>query len=161
MKQIFFLIIIILWGILQARRKAMREQKRTQARENPTPPQRTMRQQREPAVLGPVTAEENRTEPLRVDRSIVVPDQATEEARQKLEDIRRAKKKKREAARQEQVESIVKPFAPASDAAYETTASVRRRIPLDAESIRTFVVTREILGPPRVRNPHRPGVRNR
>ena len=160
MKQLIFLIAIILWSILQARRKAMREQQRKQAQENPAP-LRTMREQREPAVLGPVTAEENKVEPERIDRSIVVPDQATQEARQKLDNIRRAKKKKREAAQEENVERIVKPMAPASDAAYETVASVRTRIPLDAESLRTFMVTREILGPPRYRKPHRPGVRNR
>jgi hypothetical protein len=174
MKQVLILLFIVIWGILQARRKAMREQQRKQAQQDAPKPSSaaqaaSLRQAvqqvraRQPAPLGAVSAEENQSIPLeREDRSRIAPETTPEEIRSMLESTRRSKRKKREAAQaeapEERVEEIVAP-APSDEAAYETVASVRRRISFDTDALRTFVVTREVLGPPRFRKPHRPGVR--
>ncbi len=60
-----------------------------------------------------------------------------------------------------QAETVEEIVPPASEIPYEQKVKVQRRIPLDSESLRTFVVTREILGPARFRNPHRPGIQGR
>lgn len=172
MKQILFLIIIVIFGILQARRKAMREQQRKQAQQG-APNQSSAAQAaslrqavqqvraRQPAPLGAVSAEENQSMPReREDRSRITPT-ISEELRQVVESTRRSKQKKQEAAQaeaqEERVEEIVSPAS--SEAAYEIVTTARRRIAFDMDALRTFVVTREVLGPPRFRKPHRPGVR--
>jgi hypothetical protein len=166
-KTVIYLIVIIGWGILQARRKAMREQARKQTAgqaASPTPPRAS---QRQPTILGPVSAEENR--PIYADRSIPLPtptvnvtrdrsipivEEPPEEIRPLMESAKRKKKKKADA---EVVEEIVQPVA--TDA-YDQAASVRRHIAFDKDALRTFMVTREILGPPRAKKPHRPGMRS-
>ena len=173
MKQILVLLIIAVYGILQARRKAMREQQRKQALQR-APQQSTAAQAaslrqaaqqvraRQPAPLGAVTAEENQSLPReREDRSRITPT-ISEELRMVVESVRRSKQQRQEEAKvesqQASVEEIVSPSS-SDEAAYETVASVRRRIAFDRDALRTFIVTREVLGPPRFRKPHRPGVR--
>ncbi|HZK76463.1 MAG TPA: hypothetical protein VFD13_06100 [Candidatus Kapabacteria bacterium] len=177
MKQILFLLIIVIYGILQARRKAMREQQRKQAQQN-APKQGASTQSsvaqaaslrqavqqvraRQPAPLGAVSAEENQSIPReREDRSRVTPT-ISEELRAVVESTRRLKQKKQAeaqaATQEERVDEIVSPAS--SEAAYEIVTTARRRIAFDMDALRTFVVTREVLGPPRVRKPHRPGIR--
>jgi hypothetical protein len=176
MKTVIYLIIIIGWGVLQARRKAMREQKRRQTQQDASPqsvstqstssPIAERIRARQPAPLGAVSAEENQFMPIeRADRSRIAPT-ISEELRKVVESTRRSKQKKQkeaqenqEAAQAERVEEIVSPAS--SEAAYEITTAVRRRIAFDKDALRTFIVTREVLGPPRFRNPHRPGLRGR
>ncbi len=172
MKTVIYLIVIIGWGILQARRKAMREQKRKLAALQPNPaPARTS--QRQAVVLGPVSAEENQpiyrdqlsplpTPVINPDRgqSYSYPDQTPEEIRPLMDSAKRRKKKKQAQAGGEKVEEIVSPVMMGPDA-YEQVATVRRGIRFDRSSLRTFMVTREVLGPPRAKRPHRPGNRQR
>ncbi len=61
----------------------------------------------------------------------------------------------------EKVEEIVPQESPAMQDAYAEEATTRRRISFDRDSLRTFFVTREVLGPPRSRKPHLPGVKNK
>lgn len=176
MKEVLLLIIFVIWGVLQARRKAMREQRKQQQQgiTEPNASRQLTAQQlraqqlraqqlraRQASPLGPVTAEENESQPIeREDRSHIATT-IPEEIRAIVKETRRAKRQKQEAAQAESQEEPVKEIvSPApSEEAYDTFASNRRRISFDTEALRTFVVTREILGPPRVRNPHRPGVR--
>jgi hypothetical protein len=171
-KTVIYLIVVIGWGILQARRKAMREQQRKQAAAQATPvPARAA--QRQAVVLGPVSAEENRPvyrdQPapmpapvINPDRgqSYAYPDQTPEEIRPLMDSAKRRKKKKQAQPDVEKVEEIVSPVAMGVDA-YEQIATARRAIRFDKDSLRTFIVTREVLGPPRAKRPHRPGNRQR
>ncbi|HEY3874866.1 MAG TPA: hypothetical protein VGM92_05285, partial [Candidatus Kapabacteria bacterium] len=59
MKTAIYFIVIIIWAVLQARRKAMRAQKRKQA-ETQNANQVMQQNQPQPLARGPVTAEENR-----------------------------------------------------------------------------------------------------
>lgn len=174
MKEVLFLLVVVIWGILQARRKAMREQQRKQAqqggpKQSPASQAASLRQAvqqvraRQPAPLGAVTAQENQSPPPeREDRSRIAPI-VPEEIRAIVELTRRSKQITQEEApvdsQEERVEEIVPPAS--SEQAYETVASVRRRISFDKGALRTFIVTREVLGPPRFRKPHRPGIRGR
>lgn len=92
------------------------------------------------------------------DRSRPIADQTPEEIRPLMESAKRRKQKEAVIANDEVVEEIVQPVA--TDA-YDQVAVVRSQIPLDKDALRTFVVTRELLGPPRSKQPHRPGVRAR
>jgi hypothetical protein len=172
MKTVIYLIVIIGWGILQARRKAMREQKRKEAAQSraEAPPQT---RQRTSVPLGPVSAEENRpiyqaqqsqvpSQPPDYDRTRSYSQQVEppKEIQPLLDSMKRRKAKKQEQQNDEQVEEIVQPVVMGPDA-YDQVATVRRSISFDPDSLRTFVVTREVLGPPRAKRPHRPGVRQR
>jgi hypothetical protein len=182
-KNVIYLIVIIGWGILQARRKAMREQQRKQAAAAPSPvPARAT--QRQAVVLGPVSAEENR--PIYIDRStsadrssytdrsIPLPtpsiniyqdrsqpliEETPEAIRPLMESAKRRKKKKQ--ADEEVVEEIVPTTSSIGMQNYEKVDAVQTRFALDKDSLRKYVVIREVLGPPRSRKRHMPGVKNR
>lgn len=147
----------------------MREQQRKQAQQGATPPsparQSLLRQSavqqlraRQAEPLGAVTAEENESRPLeREDRSRTTPT-IPEEIRVIVNETRLAKlKQRKEQEPEERVEEIV--TTAASERAYDITVTAKRRIAFNTNALRTFVVTREVLGPPRVRKPHRPGIR--
>jgi hypothetical protein len=171
------LIVIIGWGILQARRKAMREQARKEAAgQAESLPMRTpapvRASQRQPTILGPVSAEENR--PIYADRSIPLPtpsinvtrdrslpivEEPPEEIRPLMESAKRRKKKKQ--AGDEVVEEIVPTTSSIGMQNYEKVDAVQTRFALDRDSLRKYVVIREVLGPPRSRKRHLPGVKNR
>ena len=181
MKNIIYLIVIIGWSILQARRKAMRAQKAKDAAAlrdlapqaasstiSPPPPIRTS--QRQANILGPVSAEEN--QPTRADRSIPLPatpinvyqdrsqpEEPPEAIRPLMESAKRRKKKKQ--ANDEVVEEIVTPASSIGMQNYEKVDAVQTRFALDKDSLRKYVVIREVLGPPRSRKRHLPGVKNR
>ncbi len=197
MEQALIILFIIVWAVLQARRKAIREQSRKQSLQSPPPQERPAQQmavrqsppqsippmqmqpQRIPleriptqpappqrVALGAVTAEENESPIVRwVDRTkaAFTEEDIPEAVRAVQEASAKAKQNLAQALIREQpierVEEIVSPAS--SEKAYEITATVHRRIPLDINALRTFMVTREVLGPPRFRKPHRPGVRGR
>jgi len=150
----------------------MREQQRKQAEQSRIPQERIPKEiipQAPRAVprtpLGAVTAEENESPAARFieraregARTALGANEMPDDVRAMMEASRRSKKKKADETQSEVVEEIV---APASENAYEAVAIAKRRIPLDKDALRTFVVTREVLGPPRYRKPHRPGIRGR
>ena len=177
MEKLIIFLLIIGWAVLQARRKSIREQARKQSaqnRETASPmtnsrmAQSTISQRRVPRppvpILGAVTAEENRElGPLESQRErwtdrakaalganeVPAPVQALIESHRKPD---------KATQDDERVEEIV---APSSEAAYEQTASVKTRISFAPAALRTFVVTREVLGPARFRNPHRLSIRSK
>jgi hypothetical protein len=175
MKTVIYLIVIIGWGILQARRKAMRAQKMKDAAAQgasstmPTPPPPSRMSQRQADILGPVSAEEN--QPVRADRSIPLPASSyqdrsqpvTEEPPEAIRPLMELAKRKKKLVpvNDEVVEEIVSPVSSLGMQNYEKVDAVRRQIPLDKDALRTFIVTRELLGPPRSKNPHRPGMRSK
>ena len=173
MKQIVPLIILILYSILQARRKAMREQK---MRENAMITQRTT-----VAPQSDEPDEQNKQEVERQSAPMIASDRwknMTQEADQFIDDdkeevpseIQRVVAASR-LARQATVtarasyDEVVDPrpvvvsVAPVD--AYEQVTVARRRINFDKQSLRTFFVTREALGPPRSRKPFRPSIKAR
>jgi hypothetical protein len=192
-KTVIYLIVIIGWSILQARRKAMREQKRKQALgEVPLVAERVQ-------PLGAVNAEENRA-PSAPDRSAYIPDRTTfipdratsisdraayasaseaqffqdaqqdvpEQLKPMIEQARRKKQKKRDEKQagnrltsDEPIERIVPATSTIGMQNYEKVDAVQKRFALDRDSIRTYVITREVLGPPRSRKPHRPAMKDR
>jgi hypothetical protein len=177
-KNVIYLIVIIGWSILQARRKAMRAQKAKDAAAlrdlapqaasstiSPPPPIRTS--QRQANILGPVSAEEN--QPTRADRSIPLPiniyqdrsqpEEPPEAIRPLMESAKRRKKKKQ--ANDEVVEEIVPTTSSIGMQNYEKVDAVQTRFALDKDSLRKYVVIREVLGPPRSRKRHLPGMKNR
>jgi hypothetical protein len=175
MKNVIYLIVIIGWGILQARRKAMREQARKQAAgQAPSPAMRppapVRASQRQPTILGPVSAEENqpvyadRSIPLAMnvtrDRSLPIVEEPPEAIRPLMESARR-RKKEVQANNDEVVEEIVTPASSIGMQNYEKVDAVQTRFALDRDALRKYVVIREVLGPPRSRKPHLPGVKNR
>ena len=177
MKNVIYLIVIIGWGILQARRKAMRAQKVKDAAAqaaSPTmrPPAPIRASQRQANILGPVSAEEN--QPIRADRSIPLPsarinvyqdrsqpivEEPPEAIRPLMESAKRRKKKKQ--ADDEVVVEIVPTTSSIGMQNYEKVDAVQTRFALDKDSLRKYVVIREVLGPPRSRKRHLPGVKNR
>lgn len=174
MKTIIYLIFIIIWAVLQARRKALREAKRKQAEAENT---QNFIQQNQPQreVLGPVSAEENRSVATAYNSPMDEPqatvpqpsylDMMPQELQKFVEGQRPKKKKKRakeevvdrQGKRQEKVEEIVTPISTGPDA-YEESTLHRPKIRFDSDALRTFIVTREVLGPPRAKRPHRPGI---
>jgi hypothetical protein len=176
-KNVIYLIVIIGWGILQARRKAMREQARKQALGQqaaaaPPAPVPARAAQRQPVVLGPVSAEENR--PIYADRSIPLPtapiptypdrsqplvEEPPEEIRPLMESAKRRKKKVQVA--EEVVEEIVPIASSIGMQNYEKVDAIQTRFALDKDSLRKYVVIREVLGPPRSRKRYMPGIKNR
>jgi len=143
----------------------------------PPPPSPSRMSQRAAEILGPVSAEENKL--VYADRSIPLPtvaaaitrdrslpEDAPEALRPLIESTKRKKRKKPASdepvsygsATDETVEEIVPPVA--ADA-YDQVSSIRRHIALDRSALRTFIVTRELLGPPRAKQPHRPGMRSK
>ncbi len=175
MKTVIYLIVVIGWGILQARRKAMRDQRKQAAVSHAAavpPPVSARANQRQTAILGPVSAEEN--QPIRADRSIPLPaasinvyqdrslpivEEPPEAIRPLMESAKRKKKKKQ--VDEEVVEEIVPPVSSIGMQNYEKADAVQTRFALDWDSMRKYVVIREVLGPPRSRKPHLPGVKNR
>ncbi|GEM_PF-2406319 len=179
MKQVLFLLIFIIWGVLQARRKALREKARLKNRVANTDRPEQLRQAASSEPLGAVTAEENRSD---VPKAMTArefapreftakefasreftPEGAPEQVRSLIESRKKTKRRKerpqeRPQGNEERVEEIV---SPASESAYETANVAPRRVPIGTEALRTFMVTREILGPPRSKRPHRPEFRNR
>jgi len=161
-KQVLFLLILILWGIFQARRKAMREAERKERRQSPQPPVRR--------AAGPVTAAQNRMESYAESSSLYSRAEALRrETGQFLQQAQTSEPEDakplvvdndRATADTERVDEIVPQESKLMRDAYEETTTVRRRISFDKESLRTFFVTKEVLGPPRSRKPHRPGVKN-
>ena len=83
-----------------------------------------------------------------------------ESVRPLLEATRKKKRKRSAVKSDEEVDRIVSDAA-SSESAYETTTVVRPKIRLDRSALQTFVITREVLGQPRAKHPHRPGLRNR
>jgi hypothetical protein len=84
-------------------------------------------------------------------------DRAPREVQQFVEAARTKKKKKQKAKaveNEEKVEEIVQPVDLGTDA-YEQRVKIRRDISFDATSLRTFVITREVLGPPRSKDQRR------
>jgi hypothetical protein len=173
MKTIIYLIIIIGWSILQARRKAMREQKRKQALAGESPPAPVSAR-----PLGAVSAEENRAASASARTALVansedqffqdVQQEVPEEIKPLMEQARRTKKKKRDdkqAGNQpvsdEPVERLVKDVSSIGMQNYEKVDAVRKRFVLDRDAIRNYVITREVLGPPRSRKPFRPAMKDR
>jgi hypothetical protein len=152
MKQVLFLIILIGWGILQARRKAMREQRRQQAEIASEPVAAAATPS---SNWPPVTDEPDRfLQQMEAD----VP----ESIRPLFEAARKPKRKKSKPVEPEEpVERIVADIPVVEVSAYDAVAPVRRRIRFDKEALQAFMVTREVLGPPRAKRPHRPGIRNR
>jgi hypothetical protein len=180
MKNIIYLIVIIGWSILQARRKALREQKRKQALAGEVP---LVAERVQP--LGAVSAEENRAASIS-GRSTSISDRAAyasaseaqffqdvqqevpEQIKPMIEQARRTKKKKRDEAQagnrltsDEPIERIAQTTSTIGMQNYEKVDAVQKRFALDRDSIRTYVITREVLGPPRARKPHRPAMKDR
>ena len=170
MKTVIYLIVIIGWSILQARRKAMREQKRKAALAGEIPAAPVSAR-----PLGAVSAEENRAATIvdqiassssAGDLSVQnVQQEVPDEIKPLMEQARRTKKKKRDdkqagnqSASDETVERLVKDVSSIGMQNYEKVDAVRPRFVLDTDSIRNYVVTREVLGPPRSRKPYRAGV---
>ena len=89
-----------------------------------------------------------------------VNDEVPAEIKSLLQRSRRAKQQKAadvsEVAYEQTPQTIP---APVYDAYDLPTVVARRGISFDKESLRTFIVTREVLGTPRSRSPYRPGVR--
>ncbi|MDP4198404.1 MAG: hypothetical protein Q8922_04195 [Bacteroidota bacterium] len=141
MKQIVLLIIIILWSVLKARRKALREEKRKQAA----------------AMAIPTTDNAYTSTNVVPDEPYVPYDEGDlpPEVQRLLQYSRRQQPAESETIAPEQpevVETIVPEVAPVADA-YTTSAVVRPRFVFDRAAIQTFVVTREVLGPPRSKKP--------
>ncbi len=128
--------------------------------------------QRQAVVLGPVSAEEN--QPIYADRSIPLPapaitvtrdrslpimEDTPEEIRPLMESAKRKKKQKQ--ANLEVVEEIVPATSSIGMQNYEKADAVQTRFALDGDSLRKYIVIREVLGPPRSRKPHLPGIKNR
>jgi hypothetical protein len=76
-----------------------------------------------------------------------------------IESAKRKKRKKQ--ADDEVVEEIVPVTSSIGMQNYEKVDAVQTRFALDRDSLRKYVVIREVLGPPRSRKPHLPGVKNR
>ncbi len=121
-----------------------------------------------PVALGAVTSEENRAlgatafeAPVQRwaerAKAALGANEMPEEVRGLME-LRRSPKPEPETDDEEQVEEIV---PSASEAPYEQKLLKKRTISLGPEALRTFIVTREILGPARYRKPHRPGIGSR
>jgi hypothetical protein len=152
-KQILLLLIFVGWSILQARRKAMREKERRERAQTPAA---------EPIAVP--TAQANDWPPVtdEPDRFLQQMDaDVPESIRPLLEAARKPKRKKRKPVEEEPVERIVTDVPVAEVSAYDAVSPVRRRISFDKGALQAFIVTREVLGPPRAKNPHRPGLRNR
>jgi len=163
--KILFLLILIISSIVRAVRKAQREQQRRAATA--------------PIARGPVIEDDSHrivmTEPSQpgtsdrwrimsqeADRFVdEVRDEVPEEIKPLLEKPRRATRRDipvlETVYEYEQAPPSVLP--PVPDAYAQPADAVRRGISFDRRSLRTFFVTREVLGPPRSRSPYRPGVR--
>ncbi len=133
-------------------------------------PARTV--QRQAVVLGPVSAEENqsiyadRSIPLPApaitvtrDRSLPIIEEPPEAIRPLMESAKRTRNKKQADA--EVVEEIVPVTSSIGMQNYEKADAVQTRFALDWDSMRKYVVIREVLGPPRSRKPYLPGIKNR
>jgi hypothetical protein len=155
-KQVLFLIILIGWSIWQARRKAMREQRRRQQEDIVPEP---VAAQATPANNWPPVTDEPDQFLQQMEADV------PESVRPLLEAARKPKRKKRKpveaTADGETVERIVADVPVIEVSAYDAVTPVRRRIRFDKEALQAFMVTREVLGPPRAKRPHRPGIRNR
>ena len=164
MDKLIILLIVILWAVLQARRKAIREQARKQAQQERAPqPMPRRATQQAPRVLGAVTAEENRRPAERPiqryaerAKEMLAANEMPEEVRGMMQ-VRQSTQAQPET-QEERVDEIV---PPASESPYETSVRSKPRISLSQEALRTFIVTREILGPARFRNPHRRSIRSK
>ncbi len=167
MKQVFFLIILILWSILQARRKAMREQKRkAEAQASASLGAVTSGDNDDVPVQQPIGAYSRQSQDIgdEADRFVrEVREQIPENVRNLQKASRRAKKMAEPVLSPVQDDEVVDRLvtAPVVEDAYAQKVFVRRGISFDRQSMRTFFVTREVLGAPRSRKPFRPGLRGR
>ncbi len=164
----------------QARKQAAGQQAAgSQAAAAPPSPVPARATQRQPVVLGPVSAEENRpisadrsrymdrsiplaSAPITIyqDRSQPLIEEAPEAIRPLMESAKRRKKKK-QAEEEEVVTEIVPVTSSIGMQNYEKADAVQTRFAIDNDSLRNYVVIREVLGPPRSRKPYLPGIKNR
>ncbi len=148
MKQVIFLIVIILWSVLQARRKALREAKRRQLANLPLPGSDNSYRSTPPVADEPYVDSDEPELPPEIQRMLQYSRQRTPAPIER----------QAEEVQPEVVETIVPTLAPESPLmadAYAIAGPTRRRFVFDREAVRTFVVTREVLGPPRSRKPFR------
>jgi hypothetical protein len=151
------LLIITILAIVRAVRKAQREQQRRMS---------------VPAAKGPVTPPE--TSVSRIAERWQSMSRETDEETEDIQDevpaeIKLLLERSRRTKRQEAADESEATYAyeqtpqtipaPTQDAYDQPAVIARRGISFDKESLRTFFVTREILGTPRSRSPYRPGVR--
>jgi len=162
MKTVIYLIVIIGWSILQARRKALREQKRKEALAAQMPIATTSA-----VPLGAVSAQDN--SPLSTSDLISTPEpgdqffqdadrEVPEQIKPVIEYARKAKKKKREE--RQPIEKIAE-VSSIGMQNYEKVDALRKHFVLDRVAIRNYVITREVLGPPRSRKPFHPAMKDR
>lgn len=143
MKTIIWLLIIIGWSVLQARRKAMRERERRQrAAEVPEP---TVVAQPAPFVRSYVDTTESGIPPELDAVMNYARSRATEANVRAIETME---------PQDEVVESIVSPIPDFQDASEKP-----RHMFAASNSLRTFFVMREVLGPPRARKRFHPRIK--
>ena len=171
MKQIVPLIILILYSILSARRKAMREQKRKEqailaARGTAMPvddaPVEQNRQEVERQSVAMEASDRWKNMTEEADRFVEQDDPEVQQAIQQAYDaLRRGKQETvtSVASFEDVIPAPVVVAAPKVVDAYEQVTVARRRISFDKQSLRTFFVTREVLGPPRSRKPFQLGIK--
>jgi hypothetical protein len=131
--KILGIIILIIWSVTRAVRKAQREQQQ----------RRLNMSAAKGAVLSP-------------DRSAIV------ESRdfQRNTDQKRIIEPQQPSEKEEPVVELIQPSdGPGMDAYNQTSSVVSTGINFDKSSLKTFFVIREILGPPRFRSPFRPSIR--
>jgi hypothetical protein len=149
MKQIVFLIIIILWSVLRARRKAIREQQKRQLANLPIPGSNNV-YRRTPPVSEAADEDSGEPElPPEVQRLL-------QYSRQRMPEPveRQVEDEQPEVVEQIVPQRTVESPVQGQDA-YTTPAATRPRFAFNRDALRTFVVTREVLGPARSRKPFR------
>lgn len=154
MKQILFLIILILYSVLQARRKAMREkQRREQAIQEVARAEEAQRAAA--ATAQPMSTYQPQPTSSYQSQQVDTPDGTDQDIPPEIQALLNYTRQSK------QDENVVTIVEPSSEAAYEVQASTKSRaqIMFDHASLRTFFVTREVLGPPRSRKHFRPSRR--
>ncbi|HWF43358.1 MAG TPA: hypothetical protein VG537_01825 [Candidatus Kapabacteria bacterium] len=131
--KILGIIILIIWSVARAVRKAQREQQQ----------RRLTMSDAKGAVLSP-------------DRSAIVESRDSQRSSDRIRSI----EPQQTPEEDESIVELIQPIDGPDMEAYNQTGIVATTgISFDKRSLKTFFVTREILGPPRFRSPFRPSIR--